>query len=240
MQIPKTRYMEITLEAKTLMMTINNPPNNYLPTGFFLDLQKCRNLFLSPEVSAIVFTGKGNVFSKGVDIQEAKKGFESLDQSILVLGNQILTFISQLKKPVIAAINGACFGGGLELALACHIRLCSEKARLGLPELTIGLIPGLGGIYRLIRVVGEAKALELILLGDMINASRALDLNLVSRVFPKIDFLDKVSMFVRTVLTARKDAIEEVLKLTAESRSLNEEENIAKASESFVRLISKS
>jgi enoyl-CoA hydratase/carnithine racemase len=162
------------------------------------------------------------------------------DPSMLMFGNKIFSFISHLKKPAIAAINGPCFGGGLELALSCHIRLCSEKARLGLPELSIGVIPGLGGIQRLIRVVGEAKALEMILLGDMISASRALELNLVSRVFPKKDFFPKVRIFVRTLLSARKEAIEEVLRLADLSRSGNEEENVLKAAESFTRLISKS
>jgi enoyl-CoA hydratase/carnithine racemase len=127
----------------------------------------------------------------------------------------------------------------LELALACHIRLCSEKARLGLPELSIGVIPGLGGIQRLIRVVGEAKALEMILLGDMIPATRALELNLVSRVFPKKDFFPRVLIFVRTLITARRQAIEEALRLVALSRADQEEENVLTAAESFTRLLAK-
>jgi enoyl-CoA hydratase/carnithine racemase len=239
MQLPQTKYLEITTEGGILILGINNPPNNYLPAKFFSELNECRELFLSPEVAAIIFTGKGNVFSKGVDLQGLKHELYVLDQSILKFGNKIFTFISRLKKPVIAAINGPCLGGGLELALACHIRLGSEKARLGLPELSIGVIPGLGGIHRLIRVVGEAKALEMILLGDMVSASRALELNLVSRVFPKKDFFTKVLIFVRTLLTARKEALEEVLKLAALSRAEDEEHNVLKAAESFMQLISK-
>jgi enoyl-CoA hydratase/carnithine racemase len=88
-------------------------------------------------------------------------------------------------------------------------------------------------------VVGEAKALEMILLGDMVSASRALELNLVSRVFPKKDFFTKVLIFVRTLLTARKEALEEVLKLAALSRAEDEEHNVLKAAESFMQLISK-
>ena len=126
----------------------------------------------------------------------------------------------------------------LELALACHIRLCSEKARLGLPELSIGVIPGLGGIERLIRVIGETKALEMILLGDMISASRSLELNLVNRVLPKKDFFLKVLVFVRTILAAGTDSTEEILRLFALSRSEHEERNIAEAAEGFVRLVS--
>jgi enoyl-CoA hydratase/carnithine racemase len=107
-----------------------------------------------------------------------------------------------------------------------------------LPELSIGIIPGLGGIYRLIQVMGEAKALEMILLGDMISATRALELNLVNRIFPKKEFIAKVMIFVKTLLTARREAIERVLTLAALARTANEEENILKASESFTQLIS--
>ncbi len=194
---------------------------------------------LSSDIDAIIFTGKGNVFSKGGDVEELRSAHKTLDQKIVAYGNEIYTFISTLSKPAIAAINGSCFGGGLELALACHIRLCSEKARLGLPEVSIGLIPGLGGIHRLSRVVGESKALEMILLGDMISAPRALELNLVNRVFPKKDFFMSVLRFVRTLLTTRKEAIAEVLKLVVLSRPESEARTILAAAESFIRLASR-
>ena len=230
--------LKITSEDGILIATINNPPNNYLPIKFFQELHDCCELFLSPKVAAVIFTGKGNVFSKGVDLQKLRARRSVFDHSIVQFGNQIFTFINQMKKPVIAAINGSCFGGGLELALACHLRLCSEKARLGLPELSIGIIPGLGGIHRLIRIIGEAKALEMILLGDMISASRSLELNLVSRVFPAKNFFPKVLIFVRTLLAARGQAIEEVLRLVALSRDDREEKNVLKAAESFAQLLS--
>ena len=236
---PQTNTLRISAEGGILILTIDNPPNNYLPVAFFKDLHKCRELILSSEVAAVIFTGTGKVFSKGVDLQGVIAQPNALDHRMVNFANQLFTFISQLRKPVIAAINGPCLGGGLELALACHIRLCSQKARLGLPELSIGVIPGLGGIQRLIRVVGEAKALEMILLGDMISAARALELNLVSRVFPKKDFFSKVLIFVRTLITSRKDALEEALRLVALSRADQEEENILTAAESFTRLLFK-
>jgi enoyl-CoA hydratase/carnithine racemase len=237
MQLPKTRFLQISTEGGMLVLTISNPPNNYLPAGFFRDLHECRELILSPEVLAVIFIGQGKTFSKGVDIEGISKEPDTVDLDTVNFANQTFSFISQLTKPAIAAINGPCFGGGLELALACHIRLCSEKARLGLPELTIGLIPGLGGIQRLIRVIGEAKALEMILMGDMISASRALQLNLVSRVFPKNDFKTKVFNFARTLITAREETVAEALRLAALARLDKEEENILKAAESFTQLI---
>ncbi len=192
---------------------------------------------MTPEVDAVIFTGKGNVFSKGADLEEVTSTPPRVDLEKLVNGNETYSLISRLHKPVIAAVNGACFGGGLELALACHLRVCSEKARLGLPEVSVGVIPGLGGIQRLIRVVGEARALEMILLGDMISASRAYELNLVSRIFPKQDFLSHVLRFVKTIVTAREEAIEEVLKLVTLSRPENEDNNILTSAESFMRLL---
>jgi enoyl-CoA hydratase len=231
------KYLHFANEGKILIVSINNPPHNYLPSAIFEEFRTCRNLLTSPDTGAIVITAQGNVFSKGADIAELKSGSLSVDKEVLVLGNEILSFIANLNKPVIAAIDGLCLGAGLELALACHIRICSERTRLGLPELSIGLIPGLGGIQRLIRVVGEAKALEMILLGDIISASQALELNLVNRVYPKVDFFPRVLLFVKTLLATRKEAIEAVLELVTRSRSQEEEESIRRAAERFARLL---
>ena len=239
MHMPEHKYLEISTEGKILIITISNPPNNYLPEAIFSELGACRQLMQSREFGAVIFTGKGAVFSKGADIGGAGRNRDGVDHNTVFSGNEMMTFISRLNKPVIAAINGPCLGAGLELALACHIRLCSEKARLGLPELSIGVIPGLGGIERLIRVVGEAKALELILLGDMIPAARSLELNLVNRVLPKKDFFPKVLIFVKTILAAGVDPIEEVLRLFALSRPEQEERNIRQAAEAFIRVVSR-
>jgi enoyl-CoA hydratase/carnithine racemase len=234
----KSNYLKVSNENKILIIKIDNPPNNYLSTEFFSELKPCYDIMLSHEVDAVVFTGAGRVFSKGADVNELNSVPPKVDLQKLIDGNETYSLISRFHKPVIAAINGACFGGGLELALACHLRVCSEKARLGLPEVSIGVIPGLGGIQRLIRVVGEAKALEMILLGDMISASRAYELNLVSRVFPKKDFLGSVISFVRALLAARREAIEEVLRLVALSRPASEDDNILTSAERFMRLVS--
>jgi enoyl-CoA hydratase/carnithine racemase len=238
METVERKSLEISTDGRILIITISNPPHNYLHAGFFGELHSCQELMLSPDIDAIIFTGKGNVFSKGADIEEIRSRSHALDLKTLLYGNEIFTSISRLTKPVIAAINGACMGGGLELALSCHIRVCSEKARLGLPEVSIGLIPGLGGIQRMARVVGESKALEMILLGDIISAERALGMNLVSRVFPQKEFLSNTLLFVKTLLLTRREALEEVLKLVALSRTQDEDRSISRAAESFIRLIS--
>jgi enoyl-CoA hydratase len=234
----QNHYLEIAREDRILILKISNPPHNYLPTIFFKELHSCRDLMVSPAVDAIVITGKGQVFSKGADLEEIKLS-STWGLKTVIDGNEIFTFISRLTKPVVAAIHGLCLGGGLELALACHIRVCSDKARLGLPEVSAGVIPGLGGIHRLIRVVGESKALEMILLGDIISASRALELNLVSRIFPKKDFETHVISFVKTLLATRKEALEEVLKLVVLSRPENENEHLLRAAKGFMELASR-
>lgn len=231
------KYIETTREGKILILTISNPPHNYLPSNFFIDLDACRDEMLSEDVDAVVITGKGRVFSKGADLSELRSSGGGIDLETLTFGNEIFSRISKLTKPVIAAINGACLGGGLELALACHLRVCSEKSRMGLPELTAGVIPGLGGIERLVRLVGESKALEMILLGDMISASRAYELNLVSRIFPRKDFMQKVLLFVNTILSARKEALKEVLWLVDRLRPEKEGEHILETAGRFLGLI---
>src|SRR5690606_40198210 len=100
-------------------------------------------------------------------------------------GQEVFRRLEQLRKPVIAAVNGFALGGGLELALACHLRIASSNARFGLPEVKLGIIPGYGGTVRLPRIVGRGRALELILTGDMIDAQEAYRIGLVNRVVPQ-------------------------------------------------------
>ena len=153
------KFLELTQEDKILLVTLNNPPENKLTSELFLELHSCRDLFLSPDIDLIIFSGKGNIFSKGFDLEYMKVCADPQQMKAhLTYYNEIYTFIKNLPKPVIAAINGHCLGGGLELALLCHFRLCTQKARLGLPEVSIGVIPGLGGVHRLAKGVGQASA----------------------------------------------------------------------------------
>ena len=134
-------------------------------------------------VGGVILTGAGEkAFVAGADIAE----FEGLDDAgglaMAKRGHSLFNKIENGKKPVIAAVNGFALGGGLELAMACHIRVGSENARLGLPEVSLGLIPGYGGTQRLTRLIGKGKAMELIMTGDMITASDALTLGLLNHV----------------------------------------------------------
>ena len=235
--LPKTSEIKLSREGSILVAAICRPPHNLLTAAFLQDLGVCREAFQDAAVRAVVFTGSGAVFSKGFDIDAIAAGAGQPDAAALQSANDLLTFLSELRKPVVAAIDGACFGGGLELALACHVRVCSEKALLGLTELSAGVIPGLGGVPRLCRVVGEAKALEMMLLGDIVTASRAADIGLVSRVFPRQDFLRKALLFVKTIIAAPAESIAELLDAMAAWREAGDEAAIRQSADGFRRLM---
>jgi enoyl-CoA hydratase len=134
-------------------------------------------------VKAVILTGGGEkAFVAGADIGELAKMTPITGKATAERGQAIFAKIERFPKPVIAAINGFALGGGCELALACHIRLASEKAQMGLPEVTLGIIPGYGGTQRMARLLGKGKALELILTGDRIPAAEAERIGLVNKV----------------------------------------------------------
>jgi enoyl-CoA hydratase len=138
-------------------------------------------------VRVVVFTGAGDkAFIAGADIAEFS-GRTPITQRSVMLGRSLFTAIDVFPKPVIAMINGYCLGGGNELAMACDIRIASETASFGQPEINLGIIPGGGGTQRLPRLVGEGKAMELILTGDIIDALTAARLGLVNMVVPATD-----------------------------------------------------
>jgi len=144
-----------------------------------------REVVADPEVRAIVITGAGDkAFCAGADLKE-RQGMSSDDVRVQVgLYRSELGVLDKSPKPVIAAINGVAFGGGLELALVCDLRVAAPSAELALPETTLGIIPGAGGTQRLPRIVGEARAKEMILLGRKLTATQALAWGLVNRVSP--------------------------------------------------------
>jgi enoyl-CoA hydratase len=134
------------------------------------------------EIGCVVISGSDKAFSAGADIKEmgARSSGEMLDR----FGDSILTRIRRARKPIIAAVSGYCFGGGCELALGCDIIVASETAQFGQPEIKIGVIPGGGGTQRWTRIVGKARAMEIMLTGDPIPAAKALEWGLINRVVP--------------------------------------------------------
>ncbi len=167
------------------ILVLNHPPVNALSTRLLGDLdRRITELAADAKVRAVVLTGEGQYFSAGADVKEMATLDLASAPEVARRGLAIYGRLAALPSPVIAAINGLALGGGLELALACDLRLAGESAKLGAPEVTLGLIPAYGGTQRLPRLVGVAKAKELIFTGAMISAAEALRIGLVNRTVP--------------------------------------------------------
>jgi enoyl-CoA hydratase len=158
-------------------------------------------LSADPEVGAIVLTGAGEkAFVGGADIAEFNSLASAEEAAQYALrGQAVLSKIESLSKPVIAAINGFALGGGCELAMACDIRLAADTARLGQPEINLGIVPGYGGTQRLPRLVGRGMAKLLCMTGDMIDAEEALRVGLIDRVVPAASLLDEAKSLAKTL-----------------------------------------
>ncbi|HXW67513.1 MAG TPA: enoyl-CoA hydratase-related protein [Thermoplasmata archaeon] len=167
------------------ILVLKNPPVNALSTAVMADLdRRVAELAADPQVRAVVVTGDGQYFSAGADVKEMASLDLGQAPEIARRGLAVYGRLAALKPPVIAAINGLAVGGGLELALACDLRVAGESAKFGAPEVSLGLIPAYGGTQRLPRLVGLAKAKELILTGAMISAAEALRIGLVNKTVP--------------------------------------------------------
>lgn len=168
------------------VVTVNRPDKlNALNKQVMADLTEVfGKISTDPEIDAVILTGAGEkAFVAGADIKEELINHDSeRAREFAARGQAVFNLIENLGKPVIAAINGFALGGGCELAMACTIRVASEAAKLGQPEINLGIIPGFGGTQRLPRLVGRGIALELILTGDMIDAQEALRIGLVNKV----------------------------------------------------------
>jgi enoyl-CoA hydratase len=175
----------IEKRGRIAIVTVNRPDKlNALNIATRNDiLAAFEQLERDDEVRVVVITGAGEkAFIAGADINEFA-GMTAIKQRTLMKGRRAFDSVEDFPKPVIAMINGFALGGGCELALSCDIRIASSKAKLGQPEIKLGIIPGGGGTQRLTRLIGEGKAMELILTGDMISAEEARQLGLVNHVF---------------------------------------------------------
>lgn len=179
--------VRITLEDRVAVLTVDHPPVNAFNRATVEDLANAMDeLIANDQVKVIVITGAGQfAFIAGADINEinAVKTAEEAREFILK-GQAAFNKVEACPKPVIAAINAVALGGGLELAMACHIRIMSDRARVGQPESSLGIIPGWGGTQRLARLIGPSKAIEMIITGDPVNAQEAFRLGLANKVVP--------------------------------------------------------
>jgi len=178
-------YLEIELEQGVAIISINRPEAlNALNSDLLFELSVALELIEADiNVNALIITGTGRAFIAGADIANLSKLTDTFSgREASLTGQDLMNNIAALPFPTIAAINGFALGGGLELALACDLRVACESAKLGLPEVSLGLIPGYGGTQRLSRLIGTGRALDLIFTGRHVAAQEALQLGLVNRV----------------------------------------------------------
>jgi enoyl-CoA hydratase len=183
-------------------VTVNRPDKmNALNGATIGELDACfADLGADESVRVVILTGAGEkAFVAGADIGEMAAMNATNSERLATRGQVLMNRIENLGKPVIAAVNGFALGGGCELAMACTFRYASDNAKLGLPETGLGLIPGFGGTQRLSRLVGRGRALEMILLGNMITAVDAMAIGLVNTVFPQAEFADAVKIVARAL-----------------------------------------
>lgn len=180
--------LKVGVQDRIAVIAIDHPPANAFDQRTLDELGAAiDDATGNPDVKAIIVTGAGQfAFVAGADIKEIKalEGNQDAIRAYMQKGQTLFNKIEASPKPVIAAINAVALGGGLELALACHMRVAGDKARFGLPEINLGIMPGWGGTQRLQRVVGKSKAIEMILTGDILNAQEAYRINLVNKVVP--------------------------------------------------------
>jgi len=174
-----------TLSGNTFIITINRPDKlNALNTTVMTELNIALDeVYQNVQIRSAVITGAGTKsFVAGADISEFLGLSKAEGMALAKKGQDIFFRIENCSKPIVAAVNGFALGGGCELAMACHFRLCSDNARFGQPEVNLGLIPGYGGTQRLTQLIGKGKAMEMMMSGSMINAQEALQLGLVNYV----------------------------------------------------------
>jgi enoyl-CoA hydratase len=206
----------IAIENKIALVTLNRPTKlNALNKDTLAELHAAfSDLEKDDTVQVIILTGSGEkAFVAGADIAEFANFSAQEGTQLAAEGHQkVFDHIENLKKPVIAAVNGFALGGGLELAMACHFRVASDNAKMGLPEVTLGLIPGYGGTQRLPQLIGKGRAMEMILTAAMISAEEAKECGLVNHVVPQTELLEFTKGIASKIMRNSPNAIGKAIK----------------------------
>lgn len=165
----------------------------------------------SDAISGVILTGTGKAFMAGADIKELSALTPEEAKKLAITGQTLFSRIASASKPYVAAINGFALGAGCELAMACHIRIASEEAKLGQPEVKLGLIPGYGGTQRLAQLIGKGKAFELLMTAATINAEEALKAGLINHLVSASELLKKSEDMLREIFKNSPDAVRHVI-----------------------------
>jgi len=226
----------LDVEDRIAVLSVNRPDKlNALNEQTIRELGEAMDeITRRDDVGGVILTGTGEkAFVAGADIAElATMGpVDGIDVSRL--GQQVFRRIELSRKPVIAAVNGFALGGGCELALACHLRIASENAQFGLPEVKLGIIPGYGGTLRLPRIVGKGRALELMLTAQFIKADEAYRIGLVNRVVPQAELMDTARKTMQTILANGPVAVGLAIECTTRGMEMSVDDGLALESNLF-------
>ncbi|SFB24308.1 short chain enoyl-CoA hydratase [Lentibacillus halodurans] len=220
------------------VLTIQSPPANALSSNLLNDLEeRLDEIETDSSMKAVVLKGEGKFFSAGADIKEFTSLQNASDyQALSEKGQQLFDRIEHFPIPVIAAVHGAALGGGLELAMACHIRIVTKSAKLGLPEVTLGIIPGFAGTQRLPHYVGTAKAYEMILSGQPISGEEAKAAGLANQTVKDEAAFETAFELAEAIAAKSRLSINAVMKLVPHAKSVQFAKGIQEEAKAFARI----
>ncbi|MGV3467225.1 MAG: enoyl-CoA hydratase [Heyndrickxia sp.] len=231
-------FLTFSQENHLAFVTIHRPPANALASGLLEELsQVFDEIEAMNEIRVVLLHGEGRFFSAGADIKEfttiqTEEDFGKLAKK----GQDLFERMERFPKPIIAAIHGAALGGGLELAMSCHIRLVTENAKLGLPELQLGLVPGFAGTQRLPRYVGTAKAMEMLFTSEPITGVEAVKWGLANHAYSEEELMPKAKELALKIAKKSPVSISAAIELLNYGKTENFYNGVARESELFGRV----
>lgn len=234
--MPDFQNLRYDVQDGIATVTVHRPDKlNALNRQTILELgEAVREFREDDQVRGVILTGSGaKAFVAGADIAELSRMGPIDGVEVSRLGQRVFREIELSRKPVIAAVNGFALGGGCELAMACHLRIASENARFGLPEVKLGIIPGYGGSLRLPRLVGKGRALELMLTGEMIDAQEAHRIGLANRVVSQESLLEQTIVLLRLILNNGPIALGLAIECTTRGMEMDVDDGLALESNLF-------
>jgi enoyl-CoA hydratase/carnithine racemase len=228
----------IEVVGEICQINLDNEAQNYLTSPEFISPSELSEIINNRKCKAILVKGTGRHFSAGADKENLfKMAMENILDAEISKGHSLFQLIRSFYLPIIACIEGACFGGGLEIALLADVKFASKKAMFAFPESNIGLMPGLGGIFETARITGKANTLDVVLRGDVVSADEALDLNLIDYlVDERTTYEHGIRMAKRLVQSRDMEVIKAVVESVRNSSSLEYEEAMERETELFCKL----
>ncbi len=228
-------FLSWKVEDGVAIISIARPPANALSRGIITEVNAVLDAVENDDtVRVLVLHGEGRFFSAGADIKEFTEVESGAEFTKLASnGQQVFERVETFSKPIIAAIHGAALGGGLELAMSCHMRFVTESAKLGLPELQLGLIPGFGGTQRLPRYVGVAKAAEMMFTSEPISGSEAVQWGLANRAFADEALLEETLKVAKKIAKKSPIALKAAIQALQYAKPASFYEGIEVEAESF-------